>query len=110
MSCALVARSGAGVQLLRDLVVGAHHRDRRRLGQAHVGEQPRDVVREEVDGVVGVAGFVVSEFELYGVPRLAVEGELHLVRLHDVRGRHSGRLRGRTRDQAPGEAVPAGSQ
>ena len=87
----LAAILGRGVELLCDLVIGAHHAHRFGRWKPDFGEQAGEIGGKLVLGFVGVAEFVVAEFEGDRAPRATPVVEPHVEGLHHVGGRHTSR-------------------
>ena len=82
---------GDGVEFLVDLMENAHDGDGARTGKAEAFEE---VLERRGDGFVegiGVAEFVVADFEVDGEPGFAVVGEFRGERGHEVGGGDAGR-------------------
>ena len=75
---------GAGVELLRDLVVECEERDRRRLVESDQVEQLDDVVGDAKVGLSCAADLIVTKLERHTQPVAPCEHEPDQERPHDV--------------------------
>ena len=106
----IAARLRDRVQLLGDLVIGAHHPHRLGRFETDLGEELHEAVGELELRLVRVTDLVVAKFELHGAPRSASIVELHIEGLHDARRWNAGRSRCSPLDQPAGESSPTDSQ
>jgi hypothetical protein len=95
------------VQLLRDLVLDRHQRNRRRRFETDGREDLENVVGDPQIAVLGAADLVVAEFELDRQPVPALVGEPDLERLHHVVGGNVLDLPRFEHAHSSGEAAPA---
>jgi hypothetical protein len=97
----------AGMELLSDLVLDQHERDRCRLVETDGDEDLDDVVSDPEVAVLGAADLVVPELELHRQPVPTLVGESDLERLHHVVGRDVLHLARLEHADGAGEPAPA---
>jgi hypothetical protein len=96
----------AGVELLSDLVLGADHSNRRRLGQSDLVEDRTDVGTESFDRYFGAVDLGMNQLQHDGAVGLPEIPQLDAEAIHDVLDRDvvgAFRLLGL---QYPGESCP----
>jgi len=104
----LTVRRTYTVKLLGNLVLKTHCSNRRRFRQTKKRKQLGKHIWHFNHIInICIANFIMSNFELYRIPRFATIAQLHITRLHDILERYASRTRLTAYYDLTGETIPS---